>query len=72
MSIAEEYKDLPPRFGRKAVETLFPGIISSKTLARLDSEGKGPDRYRYRRKVVYEKKSFLQWLEKDFRQLKKL
>lgn len=52
---------LPAAFGRSAIENLLPGIISSKTLANLDSAGTGPPYYKLGRKVFYEKESFLKW-----------
>jgi len=44
---------LPPLISRDHVEELLGGIISSKTLANLDSLGKGPKRIRIGRKVAY-------------------
>ena len=57
-------KGLPQAFGRSAIEKLLPGIISSKTLANLDSAGLGPPSYKCGRKVIYEKGAFLEWLNK--------
>ena len=37
---------LPPLISRDHVEELLGGVISSKTLANLDSLGKGPKRMR--------------------------
>jgi hypothetical protein len=59
--LAEEY---PPMFARSEVDKLFGGVISTKTLANLDSLGKGPKRMRIGRKVVYLRDDFLNWLEK--------
>ncbi|WP_156921781.1 hypothetical protein [Desulfovibrio inopinatus] len=54
---------LPPYFGRQAIETLFPGMISSKTVANLESKGEGPDgAYRLGGKVVYKRENFVRWL----------
>ena len=53
---------LPPLIARAQVEKLLGGIISSKTLANLDSEGKGPKRIRIGRKVVYQTVDLLEWL----------
>jgi len=53
---------LPPFISRDHVEKLLGGIISSKTLANLDSEGKGPKRMRMGRKIVYMTEDLLEWL----------
>jgi len=53
---------LPPLISRDHVEELLGGIISSKTLANLDSLGEGPKRMRMGRKVVYRTVDFLEWL----------
>ncbi len=55
-------RDFPPVFGRTAVDKLLPGILTSKTLANLDSAGLGPKSYKHGRKVFYEKNEFLDWL----------
>ena len=44
-------KSLPPMISRDHVEKYLGGVISPKTLANLDSEGKGPRRMRIGRKV---------------------
>ena len=53
---------LPPLISRDHVETLLGGVISSKTLANLDSLGAGPKRMRVGRKVVYRTEDLLEWL----------
>lgn len=55
---------LPPLFDRETASKSLGGIITPKTLANLDSLGKGP-RYAMRigKKVAYEKESFLDWLK---------
>jgi predicted DNA-binding transcriptional regulator AlpA len=53
---------LPPLISRDHVETLLGGVISSKTLANLDSLGAGPKRMRIGRKVVYRTEDLLEWL----------
>lgn len=56
-------EELPVAFGRTAVEQLLPGIISSKTLANLDSQGLGPkNRYTQGRKVFYRREEFIEFL----------
>ena len=57
------YDSLPPVFGRTEVESLIPGLISSKSLANLDCVGQGPNgSFRHGRKVCYERDSFITWL----------
>lgn len=53
---------LPPLISRDHVEKLLGGVISSKTLANLDSLGEGPKRMRVGRKVVYKTEDLLDWL----------
>ena len=55
-------KSLPPMISRDHVEKILGGIISSKTLANLDSLGQGPKRMRVGRKVVYKTEDLLEWL----------
>ena len=62
-------KSLPPAFGRSEIEVLLPGIISSKTLANLESMGSGPPSYRNGRRVFYERGSFLTWLSTRIRRV---
>ena len=59
--------DLPIVFARKEIERLLPGLISSKTLANLSSQGAGPPSYRHGRTVIYEREAFLDWLSKRVR-----
>ena len=51
-------KELPAAFGRKEVDLLLPGVISSKSLANLYSAGEGPNSYKLGRKVIYERIRF--------------
>ena len=53
---------LPPIIARAEVGKLLGGVISSKRLANLDSEGKGPKRMRIGRKVAYKTEDLLDWL----------
>ena len=55
-------RTLPPMISRDQVEKYLGGVISSKTLANLDSEGKGPRRMRIGRKVAYFTEDLLEWL----------
>jgi len=55
---------LPPVIARDQVESLLGGMISSKTLANLDSLGVGvPNKFKVGRKVVYPTHSLLKWLQ---------
>ena len=53
---------LPPIISRDHIEKLLGGVISSKTLANLDSIGAGPKRIRIGRKVAYKTEDLLEWL----------
>lgn len=55
--------ELPAIITRKDISTYFGSFISPKYLANLDSQKKGPLKYRIGRKVVYRKEDFLAWLE---------
>ena len=48
---------------RNKISEFTGGIISQGTMANLDSQGEGPPRLRVGRKVVYDVKSFVKWLE---------
>jgi hypothetical protein len=61
-NLKKKLEELPPVFGRKAVENLLPGIISSKTLANYLSLGKGPNYYKLGRNVFYQRDEFIEWL----------
>ena len=56
------FGQLKPVFGRKAVNGLLPGIISSKTLANLDSLGRGPEAIKAGRSILYTRETFIPWL----------
>ena len=54
---------LPPIFGRSAVDSLLPGIISSKRLANLHASGESsPPFFRRKRRIFYVRESFVAWL----------
>ena len=55
-------RNLPPMIARDHVGKLLGGVISSKTLANLDSLGEGPKRMRVGRKVAYLTEDLLEWL----------
>lgn len=53
---------LPPIFTRTEISKLTGGVISPRTLANLDSAGRGPTNIlKFKRKVAYEKDAFLAW-----------
>ena len=55
-------KELPPLIARDHVEKLLGGVISSKSLANLDSLGEGPKRMRSGRKIIYRTLDILEWI----------
>lgn len=59
--LKQQLGELPPIFGRQAIEQLMPGIISSKTLSNLHSVGKGPKFFKIGRRAFYERESFIEW-----------
>ncbi|WP_316897235.1 hypothetical protein [Pseudodesulfovibrio indicus] len=64
LSVFDGIRDLyPPVISRDHVEKYFGGIISSKRLANLDSQGLGPPRFRVGRKIAYRTDALLAWLE---------
>ena len=63
IDLSDLTKNLPPMISRDHVEELLGGVISSKTLANLDSLGEGPKRMRVGRKVAYLTEDLLEWLE---------
>jgi hypothetical protein len=53
----------PEVFTRKTAELLTGGGVNARTLANLDSQGKGPPkRFRLGRKTMYRRDPFLDWL----------
>lgn len=55
---------LPPTIARKNVSKLLGGIVSAKTLANLDSIGKGPKRkFKIGKTVCYYTTDLLEWIE---------
>ena len=56
-------KNLPPVFSREEAARQMGGLIKAKILSNLDATGNGPwVKIRIRKKVFYERRSFLQWL----------
>lgn len=55
--------ELPPIVGRRELFKLTGGVISQRTMANLDSQGKGPKgRVKIGRLTAYERDSFVSWL----------
>ena len=55
----------PPFCARESVGKFSGGILNSKTMANSDSQGVGPEgRIRIGRKICYNVKSLVAWLEK--------
>jgi hypothetical protein len=65
--LKKQLAELPLIFGRKAIEELMPGIISSKTLSNLHSLGRGPQFFKIGRRVFYERESFIEWFLRSSR-----
>ena len=65
MEMEVKILELPPYIGRSEVERFFPGILKKGTLAVLASRGEGPPYIKVGRRVVYETKVLLQWLQKQ-------
>ena len=56
-------KELPPGFDRKHAISAIPGWISYGGLCNLDAAKNGPPRVRCGKYCIYERESFLSWLE---------
>lgn len=48
---------------RTSIKEFTGGMISEKTMANLDSNGEGPDRFTIGRKVAYKVDVLIAWLE---------
>ena len=57
-------RELPPTFTRATAAKMTGGLFTAGTLANLDCHGKGPGGSLIGRKMVYERESFVSWLEK--------
>lgn len=55
---------LPPTFTRKYIYERLGGYLTPGTLANLDSSGEGPGGIRAGKVVLYERETFLKWLER--------
>ena len=54
---------LPILVAREKIGDYLGGVYTSKYMARLDSEGKGPKRMRVGRKIAYRSEDLVSWLE---------
>ena len=54
--------DAPAHFGFAAVQEIFPRVISPSRLRALMGQGKGPVYRKVGGKIVFERESFLAWL----------
>lgn len=59
---AELRKSLPPTIARKDIEKYLGGIISKAYLTSLDSQGKGPKRFKLGKTVCYSRDALVDWL----------
>lgn len=57
-------RELPPTFTRATAVKMMGGLFTAGTLANLDCLGKGPGGSLIGRKKVYERESFIAWLER--------
>ena len=54
---------LPPVFTREEAARHLGGLLSAKTLNKIDYKGEGPEvRVRVGKKIGYERETFVQWL----------
>jgi hypothetical protein len=64
INFKEIFQNCPNLIWRLEVPKIFGKLINGKTMANLDSLGKGPDgRIRIGRKIAYEKTKLIKWLE---------
>jgi hypothetical protein len=57
-------RELPPTFTRATAVRMTGGLFTAGTLANLDCLGKGPGGSIIGGKKVYERDSFITWLER--------
>ena len=56
--------DQGPYVARSQVDKFSGGILHPKTLANLDSQGEGPERVKYGRKIFYPVDKLAQWAQR--------
>jgi hypothetical protein len=57
-------RELPPTFTRATAVKMMGGLFTVGTLANLDCLGKGPGGVLIGRKKIYERESYIAWLER--------
>ena len=55
--------EFPPVFGLPAVSSLIPGLLSAERLRVLCRTGHGPAHKKVGRRILFQRESFLDWLE---------
>ena len=63
VDLSELRDALPEIVPHCRIDELLGGIISRGYLANLNSEGKGPERFRIGRKTCYKRDILVSWLE---------
>ncbi len=59
-----------PFVARQSIRDFSGGILTSRSLANLDSQGQGPaGRFRVGRKIAYPVESLISWMEKRARKV---
>lgn len=53
-----------PYVPRSLVDKFSGGILNPKTLANLDSQGEGPERVKYGKKIYYPVEKLAQWAQR--------
>lgn len=59
--------ELPCTFTRSNIGILTGGAVHPRTLANRDSLGTGPPRFRLKKKIIYERTSFLEWFRAELK-----
>jgi len=62
-------ESLPAIVAHTEIERYLGGIISHRYLANLNSQGIGPKRFRFGRKVGYRREDLVEWLQKRSRRI---
>jgi hypothetical protein len=60
--LSELLKTLPPVVPRKDIDRYLGGLVSKGYLANLDSQGKGPRKFRCGRNIGYLRADLVEWL----------
>lgn len=65
--LSELLKTLPPVIPRKDIDRYLGGLVSKGYLANLDSQGKGPRKFRCGRNIGYLRADLVEWLSQRSR-----